>query len=109
LGYHVTQTEPTTFDVFGGLSYSKANMIVGSDVSGAELLLGEKSKHKISNTVHAKQKLIYYPSVKNHGEYRSIFYAGLVVDISSTIGLSVGLQNKHDSNVPAGIKQAIRC
>lgn len=104
LGYHVIQTDPTTFDVFGGLAYSKANMIVGADVSGAELLLGEESTHKLSDTVRFKQKLTYYPSLKNSGQYRSIFDVSLVVDISSTIGLSVGLQNKHATDVAPGVK-----
>ena len=106
LGYHVIQTATTTFDVFGGLAYSKANMIVGADVSGAELLLGEESTHKLSDTVRFKQKLIYYPSLKHGGQYRSIFDAGLVVDISSSIGLSVGLQNKHATDVAPGVKHS---
>lgn len=106
LGYHVIQSDPTIFDVFGGLSYSKASMVTGADVSGTELLLGEESTHKISDTVRAKQKFTYYPSLKNSGQYRSIFDAGLVVDISSTIGLSVGLQNKHATDVAPGVKHS---
>lgn len=106
LGYHVIQTDVTTFDVFGGLSYSSAKLVSGGTVSGAELLLGEESAHKLTDTVRFKQKLTYLPSLKNGGQYRSIFDAGLIVDISSTIGLSIGLQNKHTTDVAPGVKHS---
>ncbi len=106
LGYHLIQTDATTFDAFSGLSYSKANMIIGPDTSGVELLLGEELTHKFTNTVRAKQKWLLFPSLQNSPHYRSIFDAGLVVDISSTIGLSVGLQNKYSSDVPSGVKNS---
>lgn len=105
-GYYFIKNDVDSFDVFSGLSYSKSNLSVGNAISGMEILLGEESSHKLSETTRLKQKLSVFPSVKNSGQYRSLFESGLVVDISSNMGLSISLQNKFNSDVGAGIKKS---
>lgn len=104
LGYHLIKNDSNTFDIFGGLGYSQSNLIIGNKISGAELLLGEESTHKISDTTRFKQKLSYTPSVQTAGQYRAMFEAGIVTDIANNIGLSLSLQDKYSSAVGAGVK-----
>lgn len=104
LGYHVIKNDNNTFDVFGGAGYSQSNLIIGNKISGAELLLGEESTHKISDATRFKQKLSYTPSMQTAGQYRAMFEAGIVTDIANNIGLSLSLQDKYSSAVGAGVK-----
>lgn len=105
LGYHVIQTKETTFDVFAGLASTRSKFSDRSSTA-TELLLGEESSHKISETTSFKQKLTIYPNLKDSGEYRSVFDAGLSVAMSKNMALTVGLQNKYNSEAPAGTKKS---
>ncbi len=99
LGHHLIKSEETTFDVMAGLAYSKARYIVAPPKNNFELMLAEESKHTISSKSHWKQKLTVYTNLKTSGQYRSVFDASYVVDITDTIGLSLGLQHKYNTDV----------
>ncbi|MEQ1532343.1 MAG: DUF481 domain-containing protein [Sideroxydans sp.] len=106
LGYYFIKETAHSFDVFSGLSYTQSDLILGANTQGAEVLLGEESTHQLSDSVRLKQKLTAFPSVEKSGQFRSVFEGGLVVDLSSTMGLSVSLQNKHNSAVGLGLKKS---
>jgi len=106
LGYYFIKNEVNSFDVFSGLAYSQSDMTVGNTTRGSEILLGEESSHKLSDSTRLKQKLSYYPSMEKSGQFRSLFESGLVVDLNSTMGLSISLQNKYTSDVAAGVKKS---
>lgn len=112
LGYHVIKSANTTFDLFGGLSYSSDKFFDASVIDGelrtkynyTSLFLAEESSHKLSDSTSAKQRLAVYPNLKNSGEYRATFDAGLSVAMSKTYSLNVGLGVTHNSEPGAGRK-----
>lgn len=106
VGYHLIKDAGTTLDVLGGLSYSRSELMTGQTVSGNELILGEESTHALTENVRFKQKLSYYPSTRNSGDFRTVFDSGLVIGLSGTMGLSISLQNKYNSDVGAGVKHS---
>lgn len=114
IGYHVIKRETTTWDVFAGLgytddSYREARLVAGRVRSGfgyAELLLGEESTHKLTDTTSFKQRLVVYPNLSESGEFRSTFDAGLAVAISSTMSLNVTLGHRYVSDPGLGVKKS---
>lgn len=114
IGYHVIKRETTTWDVFAGLgythdSYREARLVadrVRSSFGYAELLLGEESTHKLTDTTSFKQRLVVYPNLTESGEFRATFDAGLAVAISSTMSLNVTLGHRYVSDPGLGVKKA---
>lgn len=114
LGYHVIKSESTTFDIFGGIGYVKddfytpvlLNGSVRDSYGRAELLIGEESTHKLSDSTSFRQRLVIYPNLDNKGEYRGVFDAGLAVAMSSKMSLTVGLVNRYNSEPGPNIKKS---
>jgi len=106
LGYHVLKAEDVTFDVFGGLSQNRSDMMTGETVSTSELIMAEESTHSLTENTRLKQKLSYYPSTQTSGKYRTVFDSSLVINLNSTMGLSISLQNKYNSDIGAGVKHS---
>lgn len=121
VGYKVIKEKDTTFDVFGGITGRRdKNTLTTTRVlplpvttfdqkvssNSTELLLGEESNHKLSESTSFKQKLTLLPSLKNSGEYRAQFDAGLVVAMASNISLQVTLSNRYNSEAALGTKKS---
>ncbi len=113
LGYHLIKTNENQFDILGGVTY-RADQYSGSGIlvdnqmvtslDAVELLLGEESTHKFSETVNFKQSLMIYPNLSSSGN-RATFNTGLFVSLNKTLSLSVTLQDRYDSLAPAPIKK----
>jgi len=112
LGWHLVKTADTSFDLFGGLGYVsdkyKSAMVIDGrsrDSYGyLSLLLGEESTHKLSDTTSFKQRLTLVPNMKNRGEFRANWDAGLAVAMSKTMNLNVGFSAAHNSEPGPGRK-----
>jgi len=112
LGYHLVKTPQTTWDLFGGVGYNNDKFIDAMVIDGANrksynytsLLLAEESTHKLSDTTTVKQRLALFPNLKNSGEFRATFDAGLAVAMSKSMNLNVGLGIAHNSEPGAGRK-----
>jgi putative salt-induced outer membrane protein YdiY len=112
LGWHVIKSPSTTFDVFGGLGYVSDKYRSAMSIDGRvrdsygylSLLLGEESTHKLSDTTSFKQRLTLVPNLKNRGEYRANWDAGLAVAMSKTMNLNVGFGFAHNSEPGPGRK-----
>jgi putative salt-induced outer membrane protein YdiY len=112
LGWHVIKDTQTTFDVFGGLAYVsdkyKTAMVIDGrsrdSYSYPALMLGEESTHKLSDTTSFKQRLTVLPNLKNSGEFRANWDAGLAVAMSKTMNLNVGFSASHNSEPGPGRK-----
>jgi putative salt-induced outer membrane protein len=120
-GYKVIKEKDTTFDIFGGVSYKQdrnkvttlvplplpPRLVTSTKSSNAtELVLGEESSHKISDSTSFKQKLTVYPNMTDGGKYRAQFDAGFVTAIASGINVQITLSNRYNSDVPAGVKKS---
>lgn len=112
LGWHVIKSPQTTFDVFGGVGYTSdkyySAMLIDGAVRGsydyANLLLGEESTHKLTESTSAKQRLIVAPNISNRGEYRANWDGGVAVAINKTMNLTVGLAVAYNSEPGPGRK-----
>lgn len=112
LGYHLIKTDSTTFDLFGGVGFTSDKYIAATLIDGANrssysytaLVLGEESTHKLSDTTSFKQRLVLVPNLKNSGEYRANWDAGLAVAMSKTMNLNVGFALAHNSEPGTGRK-----
>jgi putative salt-induced outer membrane protein len=105
-GYHLLKEESVTFDVFGGLSHNRSDMMSGDTSSIVEVIMAEESTHALTPNTRFKQKLSYYPSTQTGGEFRTVFDSSLVINLNSTMGLSISLQNKYNSDIGAGVKHS---
>ncbi|MEQ1519181.1 MAG: DUF481 domain-containing protein, partial [Usitatibacteraceae bacterium] len=121
LGYKVIKEKDISFDIFGGITGRRDSNTVTVvrplplpattfdqkvSASSTELLLGEESNHKISESTSFKQKLTLYPNLKNSGEYRAQFDAGVVVAIANGINLQVTLSDRYNSEAAVGAKKS---
>ncbi|MEO6421727.1 MAG: DUF481 domain-containing protein [Candidatus Nitrotoga sp.] len=114
LGYHLIKTDDHQLDFFSGASY-KSDLYSGSGLfidnqlrtsfKAFELLLGEESTHKFSDITSLNQRLVIYQNMTGSGGNRATFNTSLLVALNKTLSLSVTLQNRYDSLVPAGIKK----
>ncbi|MBA3022800.1 MAG: DUF481 domain-containing protein [Gammaproteobacteria bacterium] len=105
-GYHLLKKDSVTFDVFGGLSRNRSDMMTGNTVSIVEVIMAEESTHTLTPNTRFKQKLSYYPSTQTGGEFRTVFDSSLVINLNSTMGLSISLQNKYNSDIGTGVKHS---
>lgn len=103
LGYKMIRTPSTTWDLFAGLGYSSTRYTVDLTRKGVELVLGEESTHKLSDTTSFKQRLMVFPGQDDLG-VRSTFDATLSTAISGGWTLNVGAAVRHASKVPDGTK-----
>lgn len=113
VGYHVFKTDENRWDVFGGLGYSHesyydAKLVAGevrSNYGYAELLMGEESTHRLTDTTSFKQRFVVYPNLTNSGEFRTVFDAGLAVSINKTLSLTVTLSHRYNSDPGEGLSK----
>lgn len=98
-GYHVIATPVTTFDVFAGIGYNHFKYKGAGSDGAAELMFGEESAHKLSDTTTFKQRLAIFPSTDTDFGYRAQFDAGLGVAMSSALSLNVGLTARYANKV----------
>jgi putative salt-induced outer membrane protein len=112
LGYHAIKSPTTTFDLFGGLGYTADKYFAPALVGGATrdsygyltLMLGEESTHRLSDSTSFKQRLTLLPNLRNRGEYRANWDAGIAVAMSKVLNLTVGLAVAHNSDPGPGRK-----
>ncbi len=120
LGYKLIKEKDTTWDLFGGVTHKRDRNTVSTTVgtilvrtiesrvssNATELLLGEESNHKFTDTTSFKQKLTLFPNLSRSGELRAQFDAGLVTSLGGGIGWQVTLSNRYNSEAAAGTKKS---
>jgi putative salt-induced outer membrane protein len=110
VGWHVLKSGAATFDIFGGLSYTRDRyldpMLIDGRLRGgydyAALLIGEESTHQLSENTSFKQRLTMQPNLKNTGEYRANWDAGLAVAMTRSMNLTVGATMAYNSEPGPG-------
>lgn len=113
VGWKIVNTEALKFDVFGGGAfvaedYEGQRFIDGglrSSYSYPSLLAGEESVHKFGQSTTARQRLVVYPNLKNRGEYRAQWDAGIAVPATQSLNLTAGLSLKYNSDPGSGVKR----
>lgn len=103
LGYHLVRREGFTFDVSTGPAYNRERYSTQTRES-AEWLFAEESTHALSRSVSFRQRLSYYPSLKESGEFRIVFDAGLVLKVTDRWSATIALSDRYQSNPLPGIE-----
>lgn len=103
-GYHLVKDDSTSWDLFSGVGYTGSRLTDGSTADGAQVLFGEESSHKLSETTTLKQHLVFYPGGGELG-HRATFDASLATQISGGWTLNAGLSSRYASRVPEGTKK----
>ena len=109
-GYKLVDTATTSFNVFGGVGYSRDKYDVpqtirgrtGTEFSRASLLLGEESSHQLTSSTSFKQRLEVSPGVSGDKAVLAKLTSGLSVAINRTLALTVGLVADYNSRPPIG-------
>lgn len=109
-GYKLIDTDQHSFNVFGGIGYSRDRYDTvqtiggrnGTTFSRASLLLGEESSHQLTETTRVRQRLEYSPGVSGDKAQLVRFTAGLSVDMTRSLALTVGLVDTYNSKPGVG-------
>ena len=104
VGYHLLKNDTDSWDVFGGVGYTDTRFTDGSQANGVQVLFGEESSHKLSETTSLKQRFVYYPDGGELGD-RATFDAGLATRIAGGWTLNAGLSSRYADRVPVGTKK----
>ncbi|HNU09852.1 MAG TPA: DUF481 domain-containing protein [Rubrivivax sp.] len=113
LGRHLIRSEDTTLDVFAGVGYTADRYVdptwiddaTRTSYGYASLVVGEESTHRLTETTSFKQRLAIVPNLRNRGEYRANWDAGLAVAMSQTMNLNVGFALARNSEPGPGRKR----
>jgi putative salt-induced outer membrane protein len=111
IGYHVIKKPDQTFDLSGGLAYTMDRYRHAQRIEDetrdrynhAELLLAEESNNKLTDNTTFKQKLTVYPNLRNTGDVRTVFDAGLSVAMTRQLALTATLSHRYDSRPGEGL------
>lgn len=104
LGYHVVRREGLTFDVSTGPAYNQERYSTETR-EAVEWLFAEESVHALTPAVSFRQRLSYYPSLKDSGEFRAVFDAGFVLKVTRRWSATITLNDRYQSNPLAGVKK----
>jgi putative salt-induced outer membrane protein len=112
VGYHLLATPTHTWDVFGGAAFTADRLVAPSLLAGQireqyaypSLLLGEESAHRLREGLSLRQRGVVLPSLKDTGEVRATWTAGLAVALSSAMSLNVGYGLAYNSDPGIGRK-----
>ena len=110
LGWHMITSPTTTCSAVSPTPTTKSfdpatiDGVVRTSYRYPSLLLNEESTHKLSDSTSAKQRPVLYPNLKNSGEYRATWDAGLAVAMSRTLSLNVRFSVSYNSDPGLGRK-----
>lgn len=105
LGYHVINTKPTTFDVYGGGAFNQSYYSTPLTRKTGEIMVGEYFSHAVSSRTTFSERLEFFPNISDTGEYRYTFDAHAVTKLSRWLGWQASFDDLHVSNPPTGIKK----
>ncbi len=114
-GYHVINSDRTTFDVFGGADYDRDSFgqyfllnpltfFPGQQTNSAEILVGEELHTKIAARTTIGERFVFYPNMSNLGQYRYQLNATSATVIKKWFSWEITFTDGYLSNPPFGLK-----
>jgi putative salt-induced outer membrane protein len=111
IGYHVVKKPDQSFDLSAGLAYTmdryRHEQVIQDETrrryDHAEMLFAEESNNKLSDSTTFKQKLTVYPNLRDTGDVRTMFDAGLSVAMTKQLALTATLSHRYDSRPGEGL------
>jgi putative salt-induced outer membrane protein YdiY len=103
-GYHVVDTKPTVFDVYGGGAFNQSYYSTPLTQQTGEIIVGEYLTHAVSNRMTFSERFDFFPNVSNTGQYRFNLDSHAVTKLNRWLGWQVSFGNIYVSNPPLGVK-----
>jgi putative salt-induced outer membrane protein YdiY len=104
-GWHFINTAKTTFDVLGGINYTRENysgdvpvVAVSRNLPG--FTAGETLTRKFGRATVLTEDFTFYPDLSDINEYRFSLDTGLVVKMNSWLGWQTSLADRYVTNPP---------
>lgn len=106
VGYRFVDEKDTKLNGRAGLGASQEIGGTDDDVT-PEAILGADFSHNLTERQKITASVDLYPSLSDGGEFRAVARAAweVVVDPEVKMNLKVGVEDRFDSDVPAGIKE----
>lgn len=97
-GWHLVNTERTTFDVFGGGTFMQE--FFDNDITrrSAEITLGEEYRLQVSDATLFTERLVFYPNMSETGEYRIQFDSTLSTKLSNWLAWQITFSDRFITN-----------
>ena len=110
LGWHAIKRPSTTFDILGGLVYTRENYTQPAPLprlihSFAAAQIGDELMHKVAKSTVITQRAYFFPNFNEGGEYRATFDFGTVTKINKWLGWQNTFGDVYVTNPPTGKKK----
>lgn len=113
VGYHVYKEVRGFWDIFTGLGYTHDSLIAPKQVSDrirssygrVELLLGEESQYRLTESTTLKQRFVIYPNLEDTSSFRSVFDSSLAVAMNNRYSLTASLGYRYNSEPGADLQK----
>jgi putative salt-induced outer membrane protein len=109
LGWHAIKTEKTTFDVLGGVNYTRETYGAGTTATGPTtgvnrnlpgLTAGETFMHKFGEATVLTEDFTFYPELSDLSQYRFAFDTSATTKIHRWLGWQISINDQYVSNPP---------
>lgn len=104
LGYHVTKSERTMFDIFAGGDINKEFYSTGLSRTSGEILFGEELNYKATKSTTFHEKAVLFPNLSNGGQFRFNFDAGAITNLNKWLAWQASVSDRYLSNPLRGTK-----
>jgi putative salt-induced outer membrane protein YdiY len=105
LGWHVSKTERTTFDIFGGGALTKDYFSTGLKRTSGEIMAGQEWSYTLGARTSFKERAVIFPNLSETGEYRLNFDASLLTNLNTWLGWHITLSDRYLSNPIPGTRK----
>lgn len=109
LGWHAIHTSKTTFDILGGINYTRQTygQVPGSTTATPNITrnsvgatVGEDFKHQFGPSTTLIEDASFYPNLSDAGQYNFAFDSALDTKINKWFGWQVSFNDRYVSNPP---------
>lgn len=105
LGYHVWKNKKSYFDAGLGGDWNREKFSTETDARNSfELQIYEELGYQPFSRLKLFERFTYYPNITDFGQYRYNFDANATVPIARWMQWTFGINNRHMSNPPNGLK-----
>lgn len=103
-GVRLSQSEHTSFDLFGGASLNQELFSTEPTRRSGEFITGQELRLKPTSRTELSQRLMFFPNFTEAGEYRVALDSAAVLKLNSWLGWQAALTNTYLSNPAPGTR-----
>lgn len=105
LGWHAINNAKTTFDLLGGINYTRENYSSGMTVASVGrnlpgITAGQTLTRKFGASTVLTEDFYFYPDLSDFNQYRFSLDSGLVTKINKWLGWQTSLSDRYVTDPP---------